>query len=207
MRLIHVTKFINKTKDDFLTYKYGGDINISAFVDASFMTHRDMRNHTGHCIFTDRLGSAAIAYRSLKQKTVADSSTEAEVIALQELVQHLLWILSIYESMGIHFHSPVDVHNDNEAAIRLNSQEKVNFKGRSKYIARKFFSIFEHVEEGKLRLLWTGTDDLVADFLTKAITGGKFTKFRIKIGLSQADAAMDHWSTQSVSLHDTYPTI
>ena len=191
-RLLHVTKFLNKTKDDFLTYKYGGDINISAFVDASFMTHRDMRSHTGYCIFADRLGSAAIAYRSVKQKTVADSSTEAEVIALHELVQHLLWILSIYESMGVHFNSPVDVHNDNEAAIRLNSQEKVNFKGRSKYIARKFFSIFEHVEEGKLRLLWTGTDDLVADFLTKAITGGKFTKFRIKIGFSQDDVAMDH---------------
>ena len=185
-RLVHIARFLNGTKDDFLTYKYGGTVDVSAFVDASFMTHRDMRSHTGYCIFADKVGGAAIVYRSVKQKTVADSSTEAEVIALHELVQHLLWVISIYDSLNVHIHKPVAVHNDNEAAIRLNSQEKVNFKGRSKYIARKFFSIFEHIEDGTLQLIWTGTDDLVADFLTKAIIGGKFSKFRIKMGFSSS---------------------
>ena len=85
-RLVHLARFLNGTKDDFLTYKYGGTVDISAFVDASLMTHRDMRSHTGYCIFADKIGSAAIVYRSVKQKTVADSSTEAEVIALHELV-------------------------------------------------------------------------------------------------------------------------
>ena len=59
------------------------------------MSHRDMRGHTGYCIFADKIGSAAIMYRRVNQKTVADSSTEGEVIALHELVQHLLWIVSI----------------------------------------------------------------------------------------------------------------
>ena len=182
-RLVHLAKYLNGTKDDCLIFKYGGMIELSAFVDASFMTHRDMRGHTGYCIFADKIGSAAILYRSVKQKTVADSSTEGEVIALHELVQHLLWVISIYEDMGVQISKPVSVHNDNQSNLTLHSKDVVNFKGRSKYISRKYFSVFEHIESGELKLVWTGTDDLVADFLTKAIHGGKFKKFKIQIGL------------------------
>lgn len=182
-RLVHLAKYLNSTKDDSLVYKHGGKVELSAFVDASFMTHRDMRGHTGYCIFADKIGSAAVLYRSVKQKSVADSSTEAEVIALHELVQHLLWVISIYEDMGVHIPKPVSVHNDNKSNITIHSKDVINFKGRSKYIARKFFSVFEHVESGELKLVWTGTDDLVADFLTKAIHGGKFKKFKIEMGL------------------------
>ena len=70
-RLVHLAKYLNGTKDECLLFKYGGQIELSAFVDASFMTHRDMRGHTGYCIFADRIGSAAILYRSVKQKSVA----------------------------------------------------------------------------------------------------------------------------------------
>ena len=185
-RLVHLAKYLNNTKNDCLLYKYGGKIELTAFVDASFMTHRDMRGHTGYCIFADKSGSAAIMYRSVKQKTVADSSTEAEVIALHELVQHLLWIVSIYEGMGVPLSKPVPIHNDNKSNLMLHSKDNVNFKGRSKYISRKYFSVFEHVDSGELKLIWTGTDDLVADFLTKAVHGGKFKKFKIEIGLHGA---------------------
>jgi hypothetical protein len=181
--LVNIAKYLNGTKDDSLVFKYGGKIELSAFVDASFMTHRDMRGHTGYCIFADTMGSAAILYRSVKQKTVADSSTESEVIALHELVQHLLWVISIYESMSVPISKPIPVHNDNKSNLILNSKDNINFKGRSKYISRKYFSVFEHVDNGSLKLVWTGTDDLVADFLTKAVTGGKQKKFKIAIGL------------------------
>ena len=184
-RLIHLAKYLNGTQDEYLIFRQGGSIQLSAFVDASFMTHRDMRGHTGYCIFADNVGSAAILFRSVKQKTVADSSTEAEVIALHELVQHLLWIISVYESIGVRIQKPVEVHNDNQSNLILHSKDHINFKGKSKYIARKYFSVFEHVEDGTLKLVWTGTDNLVADFLTKAVQGGKFKKFKITIGLQQ----------------------
>lgn len=190
-KLVQVAKYLNATKDEYLVFKYGGDIKLSAFVDASFMTHRDMRGHTGYCIFADAIGSAAILFRSVKQKTVADSSTEGEVIALHELVQHLIWVISIYESMGMDIAKPIPVHNDNRSNLLLHSKDHVNFKGRSKYISRKYFSVYEHVENGTLSLVWTGTDDLVADFLTKAIQGGKFKKFKVMIGLSSEEGNIE----------------
>ena len=188
-----IARYINKTKEEFLVFKAGGDINLSAFVDASFMCHRDMRSHTGYAIFADNIGSAGIVYRSIKQSTVANSSTEAEIIALHDLVQHIIWIQGIYDSLAVDYKKPTSVYNDNEATIRLNSEPIVNFSGRSKYISRKYFSVYEHVENGSLTLKWIGTDDLIADVLTKAIMGNKFKKFKICL--------MGHTSDTGVSQH------
>ena len=77
----------------------------------------------------------------------------------------------IYDSISISYQKPTILHNDNEATIRMNSVPIVNFAGRSKYIARKYFSVHEQVENGSLLLKWTGTDDMIADVLTKAILG------------------------------------
>ena len=191
--MIRIAKYINKTKDEFLIFKHGGQISLSAFVDASFMCHRDMRSHTGYAIFADTIGSAGIVYRSIKQTTVSNSSTEAEIIALHDLVQHLIWIQGIYDSLQIDYNKPTTIYNDNEATIRMNSVPIVNFAGRSKYIARKYFSVYEHVENGSVILKWIGTDDMIADVLTKAIMGNKFRKFKIHLlGNTTAAGISEH---------------
>ena len=46
--------------------------------------------------------SADILVKSIKQKHVADSSAEAELMALHECVKHLIYIISIYEELGFH---------------------------------------------------------------------------------------------------------
>jgi len=74
-----------------------------------------MRCHTGYEFFSDSVGNAGIVYRSAKQTTVANSSTEAEVIALHDLVQHLLWVQGIYVSLGVSYEQPSVIHDDNEA--------------------------------------------------------------------------------------------
>ena len=57
----------------------------------------------------------------------------------------------------------------------------VTFKGRSKFINRKYFSVHEHMESEELRLVHVGTDDNVSDFLTKALMGEKFHRFRVDV--------------------------
>ncbi len=49
---LHLANCLNNTTDDCLLYKYGGKIELTAS-DASFMTHRDMRGHTGYRVFAD----------------------------------------------------------------------------------------------------------------------------------------------------------
>ena len=57
----------------------------------------------------------------------------------------------------------------------------MNFRGRSKFIDRKYFSVYEYVQSGELELVFTGTDEMISDFLTKALNGSKFRKFKVLI--------------------------
>ena len=124
--------------------------------------------------------------KSTKQKHIADSSAEAELMALHECVKHLLYVISIYEELGYPQHG-APVYQDNQAVIKISSTEPTVFKGRSKLINRKYFSVHEYVTSGDIELVYVGTDTNVADFLTKALTGDKFRRFRIDIMGTEED--------------------
>lgn len=179
-QLMTVVKYLNGTKDLCLIFRSDGELHLGAMVDASFNQHSDAKGHTGFLIFADLVGSAAILAKSKKQKTVADSSAEAELIAVHELVQHLIWVIGVAEEMG-YPQTGVPVQQDNQATIKLASKAQNTFKGRSKFINRKYFSVHEHVDSGELKMVYVGTDDNVSDYLSKALQGSKFRKFRVDI--------------------------
>jgi hypothetical protein len=178
--LDRVLRYINGTISDGLIYRADGTWCLSMSVDASFNHHFDAKGHSGFVVFASE-SSAGILFKSLKQKTVANSSCEAELISLHEAVLHLLWIARVYAELGYENEGTIEIQQDNKAAILLSSQNPVNFKGRSKFINRLYFSVHEHVENGTVELVYYGTDDTVADFLTKALIGDKFRKFKITI--------------------------
>ena len=195
-RLIKILHYFNRTINYGLIYKSEGEIHVNCFVDASFNSHYDARGHEGFIIFPDLVGSAGILVKSIKQKHVADSSAEAELMALHECVKHLIYIISIYEELGFH-QIGVPVFQDNQAVIKISSSESTTFKGRSKFINRKYFSVHEYVSSGEIELVYVGTDTNVADFLTKALTGDKFKRFRIDImgslqDIKRGQAHSDH---------------
>ena len=69
-------------------------------MDAPFNCHSDAKGHTGFVIFPDLCGSCGVMIKSIKQQTVADSSAEAELVALHKAIQNLLYINALYEEMG-----------------------------------------------------------------------------------------------------------
>jgi hypothetical protein len=86
-----------------------------------------------------------------------------------------------YRDIGYAPDCAVEVYQDNQAAIQLTKDVPVNFKGNSKFIARKYFTVHEHLESGVIQLVHVGTNDMIADFFTKALMGGKRTKFKIQV--------------------------
>ena len=118
------------------------------------LTHTiiDARGHEGFIIFPDLVGNAGILVMSIKQKHVADSSAEAELMALHECFKHLIYIISIYEELGFP-QSGVPVFQDNQAVIKMSTIEPTTFKGRCKLINRKYFSVLKYVSSGEIMLV------------------------------------------------------
>ena len=59
------------------------------YVAASFGTHSDLKSHTGS-IFT--LGKGAICNDSSKQKVNTRSSTDAELISIDDKIAKIMWM-------------------------------------------------------------------------------------------------------------------
>ncbi|PNX87842.1 retrotransposon protein putative Ty1-copia subclass, partial [Trifolium pratense] len=76
-----ILKYLRRTKDQFLIYG-NSELSLKGYTDASFASDKDDSKSISGYVFT--LNGGAISWKSSKQATVADSTTEAEYIAASE---------------------------------------------------------------------------------------------------------------------------
>ena len=174
--------FLYQTRTDGLRFKSAGKFKPNASVDASFNCYENGRGHSGFAMFLDLEGSAAILYKSIKQLTVSNSSTEAELISLKEAVMHILWAARMCQELDPELNIyPITIYNDNKSLISLVNQPIVNRQGRSKFINRSMFQVNENIADGEVVVVYQDTNSLVADFLTKALHGERYRNIRAEI--------------------------
>jgi hypothetical protein len=67
------------------------------YLDAAFAVHPDFKGHTG-AVMT--MGKGAIQSSSTKQKVKCRSSTETEVVAIDDIISKVLWTKLFLENQG-----------------------------------------------------------------------------------------------------------
>ena len=119
------------------------------------------------------LNGGAISWKSSKQDTVVDSTTEAEYTAVSEVAKEAVWIKKLITRLGVvpSISNPMDVFCDNNGAI-VQAKEPRSHQ-RSKHILRRFHLIREIVDRGDVKICKVSTNDNVADPLTKPLPQAK----------------------------------
>ena len=87
-KLGRVMCYLRSTKELCLTLEADDLQVIKWWIDASFAVHADMRSHTGG---TMSLGRGAIYSASTRQKLNTKSSTEAELVGVDDMMPMVLW--------------------------------------------------------------------------------------------------------------------
>ncbi len=146
------------------------------YCDAAFNVHEDRKSQSGYVIFLNN-DSSPILFKSKKQSSLAQSSTEAEIIALFDGVRHLILLTNLLEELGIEVNKPIPIWEDNMAVIELISNDKI-LKGNARFIDRKYFATRDNVQKGDITLKYVDTANQIADCLTKAISGQRFQTFK-----------------------------
>jgi hypothetical protein len=112
---------------------------------------------------------------------VAKSLCEAEYMASAAAAAQVTWLRRLLEEMtGINVPRPI-VRMDNTTAIALAKNPTLH--DRSKHIDVKFHYTRECVERGDIELEHIGTNEELADTLTKALGAKRFHELREKIGV------------------------
>jgi len=138
----------------------------------------DRRSYTGYVFL---MCGAAISWRSLKQRTVALSSTEAEYMALSETTKEAIYLKTTLSELGFNELTDINIFCDNRGAISL--AENPVMHTRTKHIDIRHHFVRQAIKEKKLRLEHVPTADMTADIFTKALPKIKHIKCVGLLGL------------------------
>ena len=93
------------------------------------------------------------------------STTEAEYMALSEVVKELKSIVQFLQTMHIEVELPITVYVDNVGAIWLSNNRTTS--DRTKHIDIRTSFVKEYQEDGKIIIQFVKSEDNEADILTK----------------------------------------
>ena len=135
MKLGKVIKYLEYTMNLILRLQVDESNLLQWWVDAAYETHSDMKGQTG-ATFT--MGHGSIYSNSLKQKLVARSSTEAELIGVHDILPQILWTRNFLMSQGYPVQKNV-VYQDNMSAMLLENNGRKSSTKRTKHIELRYF--------------------------------------------------------------------
>ena len=171
-----VLRYLQATKSLKLVYSRDGEFNLHGKSDADWSgDHDDRRSTTGY-FFKLGLSGGAVSWQTKKQQTVALSSCEAEYQGLAGAVQEAIFLRSLLCEMGYEQTQPTIIGEDNQSCIKLATNPVMH--KRSKHIDTKFHIIREKIDDNSIQLVYTPTDQLAADLLTKALPEVKVEQHR-----------------------------
>lgn len=124
-----------------------------------------------------------ISSSSKRQATVAMSSTKSEIFGLCAIVKEAAWLQKIFKDIGYQGDDArcIQVYADNQGALAL--AENPELHQRTKHMATKFCYLKDQEKRGKLDLWYCSTKEMVADGLTKPLSGSNHIRFVQQLNL------------------------
>ena len=113
----NILKYLRRTKNVFLDYGGEEELVVMGYTDASFQIDKDDSKSQSGFVFT--INGDAVSWKSSKQETVADSTTQAKYITASEAAKEGAWIRKFLIELGVlpNASSPLDLYCDNSGAI------------------------------------------------------------------------------------------
>jgi hypothetical protein len=127
-----ILNYLRRTKDMFLVYGGETELVLKGYTDASFQTnHDDLRSQSG---FVFVLNGGVVSWKSSKQETTTDSTTETEYIAASEAAKEGVWIKKFVTELRVvpSASGPLKLYYDNNRAIAQAKEPRSHQK--SKYV-------------------------------------------------------------------------
>ena len=146
---------------------------IYAACDTSFADDRLTRkSQQGHLIFYN---SGPIIWKSNRQRTIALSTTEAELDSFVSCVRSVLHTMRILDSMGSPQHG-VNIFEDNRSTIAICTNNMSPGNSRTKHVDLKIKWLQDHLQKGDIKIHHVPTSLNMADILTKALPRETFVR-------------------------------
>jgi len=156
-------------------------IQVLHSTDAAYGNREELRSTTGSATYLG--GGGAFIVKTKEQKNMANSSSVAELAALNSTLVYPLatknileWITDVEQPAAI-------VEQDNQSTLHMAARGRSN-SNRTRHLHIRWFWVKDQVDNKQIKLIYTPTGEISADFFTKAKQGADFKRLvdRIMFG-------------------------
>ena len=179
-----VLRYLAGTKDKGLLFGGSGvragssvsaaPLAVSAFADADWANDKvDRKSITGWVV---KVNGDVVSWASKKQRTVAQSTCEAELYAEAAAINEVTWTCGLLQELHVAVQRPSTVFGDNQSTIAV-STNGVKTE-RTKHVDVKYHVVTQEVEQGRIALQWVQSSQQQADIFTKALARPQFEALR-----------------------------
>jgi Reverse transcriptase (RNA-dependent DNA polymerase) len=151
------------------------------YADADGSMQEDRHAISGYAFLID---GGAVSWSSKRQEIIVLSTTEAEYVAATHAAKEALWLRTFVSEIFGPISNTTTLYSDNQSAIALSKDHQ--YHARTKHIDIRFHYIRWIIDEGKLKLVYCPTEDMVADTFTKPLPSAKAKHFACELGLRTA---------------------
>jgi hypothetical protein len=172
-KLARLLGYLKGTATQRLVISPVNNLQLHAYIDASFALHDDSKSHSGVVIMWDK---TVLYVASRKQKCVTKSPTEAELVALTDNLG-IVMLFHEFVSFLVKDKVPLPlVHQDCTAVVTLVTQG--GGVTRTKHLRVRMHLAKEQIEKKRLVVKYTKAKDMVADGASKPLEGEDFLTYR-----------------------------
>ena len=172
-----IFRYLKGTRDLWLTY--GGVAKaLVGYADADGSMSEDHKAISGYAFLVN---GGAVSWSAKRQEIISLSTTESEYIVATYAAKEALWLCQLISQIFSVSLETTTLFSDNQSAIALTKEHQ--YHARTKHIDVRFHFIRWIVEDGKLRLIYCPTEEMVADIFTKALVSMKVKHFASELGL------------------------
>ena len=148
-------------------------------MNSDFAADLDKRRSLTCYVFT--LGGCAMSWRATLQSVVAQSTTEAEYMAIAEACKESVWLKCLFaEICGVD--TCINLFCDSQSAIYLTKDQM--FHERTKHINVKYHYVRDVVAHGKLKVCKIITHDNTPNMMIKTVHVAKFELCSAFVGIT-----------------------
>ncbi len=125
-----MVEYLHSTHELPLILGVNGTGVLRWYVDALFAVHPDMRGYTGGAM---TMGRGFPLDKSTKHKLNTHSSTESEIVAVDNLIPQILWVHLFMKAQGFVVSNNI-LYQDNMSAMLLEMNGQASSSKRTRHI-------------------------------------------------------------------------
>jgi hypothetical protein len=145
------------------------------YADASFAVGELKQSVSGFVIY---LNGTPLLWGSLKQTVVVDSSCSAEYVAASIACKQAIHAENIIQFLGFSCMKPYTMYTDSTACLAIASNP--DSLGNVRHLSIRYNLVRCYVTLGEITMTLCVTEEMVADLMTKIVSGSQDTRLTIR---------------------------